>query len=214
MKLQIEGKNDMTKDYDRKMKLKNDSERIFREKCDDNNYTYMYIEQSKMTFSSKIWKDMTKRPDYILSIPSIGSIFIDVKAYSEHLFCEPMLSLMDKAVPKAFRLDVLEVFKYSMLQEETAMKVWFAIISVQGDTVTSDIHFLPLDRVTKFMTVTHYLDPEWTYIQVPIECSTDISKLTYHKCGSCKMKYCEKIYELLGLDDTLEKMDKSNLKDK
>ncbi len=193
----------MTSDYDRKMKLKNDSERFFRVKCDENNYTYMYIEQSKMTYSSKIWQDMTKRPDYILSIPHIGSIFVDVKAYSEHLFFKKALESKNKVVPKAFRIDVNEINKYLRLQEETAMKVWFAIMSVQEDTVTSDVHFLPVERITKFMAERHFTNPLWNYAQVPIGCSTDCSKLAYNKCANCKIKYCEQLNDLLRLDDAL-----------
>lgn len=193
----------MTKEYDRAMKLKEQSEKLFRIKCDENDYTYMYIDQEKMTYSSKIWKDMSKRPDYILSLPHIGSIFVDVKAYTEHLFYKDSLEHMKKGVPKAFRIEVEEVMKYLTLQDETALKVWLAIMPVQEDTVTNDIHFLPIDRVTKFMAERHYTKPEWNYVQVPIPCSTDCSKLAHNKCGKCTWDYCEQLDELLRLDDEI-----------
>jgi len=199
----------MTTDYDRNMKLKNDSERLFRVKCDENHYTYMYIDQEKLTFSSKMFEQLTKRPDYILSIPNIGSIFVDVKAYKEHLFFKEPLEYKNKAVPKAFRLDVDEIRKYIRLQEETSMKVWYAVMSVQDNTVTSDIHFFPIDRIRKFMADIHNTNPEWGYVQVPIECSTDSSKLAQNKCGDCRKKYCEELNELLKLDDTLRKVRKT-----
>ena len=193
----------MTREYDRSMELKEQSEKLFRVKCDENNYTYMYIEQSKMTFSSKIWRDMTKRPDYILSLPHIGSIFVDVKAYTEHIFYKDAFNKMDRSPPKAFTITREELLKYLALQEETSLKVWFAIMSVQEDVVTNDIHFLPVDRVQQFMASRHWNHPEWKYIQVPQNCFTDCSRLAHNICGRCKHPYCEELDEILEIDDKI-----------
>jgi hypothetical protein len=190
----------MTKEeYDRSMKLKDQSEKLFRDKCDDTDYTYMYIDQEKMTYSSKIWKDMTKRPDYILSVPHIGSIFVDVKAYSENLFYKDYFDSINKSPPKSFTFQFEELKKYQRLQSETSMKVWFAVASVQKDTVTNEMHFIPVDRVMNFISPEHY--GKWKFIQVSNPpCFTDCSKLAYNICARCDKKYCSNIIDIVTLD--------------
>jgi hypothetical protein len=186
----------MTNEYDRSMELKETSENEFRHICDDNGFSYMYIDQGKMTFSSGIWKSMSKRPDFLLSLPHIGSIFVDVKAYKESIFFKDVYKKMNAIPPKAFKIPVEEIFKYQVLQNETSLKVWFAIMPVQDDTITKYIYFIPIDRVERFISSVHRKNLKWSYTQVPVECFTDINRLTQNKCVFCKMKYCEKLEEL------------------
>jgi len=191
----------MTKEYDRKMKLKEQSEKLFRDKCDDNHFTYLYIDQSQMKFSSTLWKDMaSKRPDYILSVPHIGSIFVDVKAKEERLFYKDVfVNYLNKQPPKAFRIDLEEVEKFKKLQNETSMKVWFAIMPHQEETVANEIFFFPVDKADKFIPIQHYDDPLWNYVQIPETCFSDCGKLAYNKCAKCQEKYCEKTKEYISI---------------
>ncbi len=189
----------MTEDYDIKMELKEQSEALFREKCNDNDYTYMYIEQSQMTFSSKMWKDLTKRPDYLLSLQSIGSVFVDVKARSEKLFFEDAFKQLKKQPPAAFRIDLEELKKFKNLQNETSLKVWFAVTPYTEKTVINEVYFFPVDKVDKFCPNKHLDDPSWKYVQIPKSCFSDCSRLAHNKCAKCDKKYCMEIDKYIEL---------------
>jgi hypothetical protein len=47
----------------------------------DNELSYLYIEQSKSTFST-LFKGNVKRPDFLLLLESIGMLAVDVKNYT------------------------------------------------------------------------------------------------------------------------------------
>lgn len=64
-----------SQEYERAMKLKEQSEKLFREKCDENDYTYMYIDQEKMTFSSKLWKSLSKKTGLFIDNTHTGPFF-------------------------------------------------------------------------------------------------------------------------------------------
>jgi len=191
----------ITEEFDRNLKVNLESEKMFREKCDENHYTYMYIDQNFDKYSSKIYEEKSKRPDYILSIPHLGSIFIDVKGYSEKLFFEDSLKFNKEHSQSAFWLKKDEIFRFVKLQEETSIKVWFAVIPVRGDSPMSQLFFLPVDRALKFIAERHKIKPEWDYVQIPLSCFIDCSKLAQNKCGGCKRKYCDEVEELLNIDD-------------
>jgi hypothetical protein len=149
--------------------LQKQSEQLFRDKCDENNYTYLYIDQTQETYSSKIYKDKSKRPDYLLSLESIGSIFIDVKAREEILFFEDVfLNDLKKQPPRAFKLNLDEIKLFKNLQHQTSLSVWFAVTPYQKGTsgqrgiVANEIYFFPVDKVEKFCPSKHFDDPSWT----------------------------------------------------
>jgi hypothetical protein len=193
----------MTEEFDKYLKVNIESEKMFREKCDENNYTYMYIDQNIDKFSSKIYKDKSKRPDYILSVPYLGSIFVDVKAYTEREFFADSLKQKGKRVERAYWMKKDEILKFINLQEETTMKVWFAVIPTRNNNLLNETHFLPIDIARKFMGERHRTKNEWDYVQVPIECFRECNKLATNKCGFCKNKYCEQLEDLLKIDDQI-----------
>jgi hypothetical protein len=193
----------MTEDFDRRMKVNQESEKMFRETCDENSYTYLYIDQDIDKFSSKIYKDKGKRPDYILSVPHLGSIFVDVKAYKEQLFFKDALQFKKQRNPKAFWLKKDEITKFLHLQEETSMKVWYAIMPIKDDILINETHFLPVDLAQKFMCELHRTKDDWNYVQVPIHCFQESSKLANNKCGSCNNRYCEQVEVLIKIDEQI-----------
>lgn len=163
---------------------------MFREKCDENSYIYLYIDQNVDKYSSKIYKDRSKRPDNIMSVPHLGSIFVDVKAYKEQLFYADALRKKDLRVPKSFWLKRDEILQFIILQEETSMKVWFAVIPTKDNIPLNETHFLPVDVALKFMSERHRNQPEWKYVQIPIDCFKECGRLAKNQCGNCKNQYC------------------------
>ena len=190
-------------DYIRAIGLKEQSENLFREKCDENNFAYMYLEHEQASYCSEIWKDMNKRPDYILSIPDIGSVFIDVKAFGSILFYQDAFKFMNKTPPKAFTINRDELSEYIRLQKKTSIKVCFAIMLMEDNQVTPDMYFLPVDRVKKFSNIRPRDYHSWKYIQVPINCFTKCSQLLQDRCNICRHRYCEELENILDIQNSI-----------
>lgn len=95
--------------------MDNLAEEKFKEWLDKNNIPYWYIDQSLESFSPALKRYFSKRPDFIILIPNVGLIFVDVK---------------DKFPAERhdkFFIDANEVDKYSSMQGIFNIKTWFVI---------------------------------------------------------------------------------------
>jgi hypothetical protein len=181
--------------------LERQSEQLFIDKCNENHYTYLYIDQTQKTYSSKIYEDFSKRPDFLLSIESIGSIFVDVKARKEIFFFEGVFKhVLNKQPVKAFYLDKEEIKCFQNLQHLTSINVWFAVTPYQGTTVYGDeIYFFPVDKAERFCPSKYLEDPAWKYVQIPKSCFCHTDELAKNKCLDCKYRYCDEIDKYIEL---------------
>jgi len=59
--------------------MDNIAEFEFKKWLDIHNIPYWYIHQDLETFSNRLKKHFTKRPDFFLLIPNFGFILIDIK---------------------------------------------------------------------------------------------------------------------------------------
>ncbi|MFX1568996.1 MAG: hypothetical protein ACFFCV_11595 [Promethearchaeota archaeon] len=57
----------------------NEVELKFQEWLDSRNYGYLFIEQSPETYASLFRNITAKRPDFLIILPSIGLIAVDIK---------------------------------------------------------------------------------------------------------------------------------------
>lgn len=99
------------------------AEHRFKEWLNKHSIPYMYIQQDLQTFAS-VFKDFGKRPDFMILVPHFGLIFVDVK---------------DKKLNKeykTFTLDSDETKKYSRLQREFNLQIWFALSNEDYDYKT------------------------------------------------------------------------------
>lgn len=200
----------MTSDKERRNKLQNKSERLFRKLCNENEFAYMYIDQQKDTFSSNIWK--SKRPDFLISVPNISSLFIDVKALDEIIFWKDAYEELDESPPRAYRFEVDEILRFRELEKITSMKVWFIVYGVKDDTVTNQYGMIPNDRIFKFIRDRHIDWNSWNYIQVPVPCLTGETDLAFNICSICEDKYCTKVDKLIEIEDKIHDTYKPELK--
>ena len=90
------------------------AEAEFKKWLEKNNLPYLYIKQDKETFSS-IFRNNMKRPDFIILISNLGLIMVDVKHRD-----------INKN-QQTFPLDTLETEKFSVLQRNFNIPVWYAI---------------------------------------------------------------------------------------
>ena len=122
----------------KRIKLTNELELRFIKWLKHKNYPYLYIDQSIQTFSS-LFKNMTKRPDFLVVLPSIGLISVDVKKgnYS--------------AEYDSFALDEKdEIMKLSSFEYLFRIPVWISFANTRFDFGTmywislNDIRNAPL----------------------------------------------------------------------
>jgi len=95
--------------------MNNLAEVKFKEWLDKNHIPYWYVDQSLDSFSLALRRYMIKRPDFMILLPNVGFIFVDVKDKKQG-------DMHDK-----FFLDGLEVDKYSEMQMNFNIRTWFAI---------------------------------------------------------------------------------------
>jgi hypothetical protein len=93
-----------------------EAEEKFREWLEKHNIPYLYLQQDTQTISRAFQKNFSgKRPDFLILIPNLGFIFVDVK-YKK-------LSKDYKTYP----IDTEETKKYSSLQRKFNLNVWFVL---------------------------------------------------------------------------------------
>ncbi len=117
-----------------KESITNIAENKFKEWLDKHNIPYWYVQQDIDTFSKALKKFFgAKRPDFMILLPNIGFIFVDVE---------------DKKVYKnfgTFALDSDETAKYSNLQRNFNIQVWYAISN--EDSNYNTWYWIPASKV-------------------------------------------------------------------
>lgn len=101
------------------------AEKEFRKWLDKHNIPYLYIQQDNETFSAAFTKCVgAKRPDFMILLPNLGFIFVDVKYRKVN------------EIHKSFPLDSLETKKYSSLQRKFNLPIWYVISNDDFDYKT------------------------------------------------------------------------------
>ncbi len=91
-----------------------EAEGKFKEWLEKHRIPYLYIKQDIDAFSS-VFKEELKRPDFIILLPNLGFILVDVK-YKKSSEREG-----------TFPLDMYETRKFSSLQRKFNMPTWYVI---------------------------------------------------------------------------------------
>ena len=91
----------------------NEAEKKFKCWLDQRNYSYLYIDQSLPSFA-EFFRNITKRPDFLMVVNGIGFIAVDVKEKYPHPdYGNYILDESD------------EVEKYLQFERITRLPVWF-----------------------------------------------------------------------------------------
>lgn len=99
--------------------MQNRAEQEFKNWLDKHNIPYWYISQDIDNFSQALKKFFTKRPDFVILLPNIGLLFVDVKN-------------KEQAVKhNKFFLNAEETDKYVSLQRNFNLQTWYVISNEQ-----------------------------------------------------------------------------------
>ncbi|MBI5421537.1 hypothetical protein HZA44_00165, partial [Candidatus Peregrinibacteria bacterium] len=88
----------------------------FIEWLDKKGIPYMFFDQGFSTYSNE-FKNLLKRPDFMIFIKNFGFILVDVKNHK----------IYENNHEYSIALDPIEVKKYKRLHKEFGVQVWFAI---------------------------------------------------------------------------------------
>jgi hypothetical protein len=107
------------------LKKGNEAEKKFREWLDKHNIPYLYLQQDTQTLSIAFKKYFNgKRPDFLVLIPNLGFIFVDIK--------HKKLSSEYKTYP----IDSKETKDYSSIQRKFNLNIWYVLSNEDFDYKT------------------------------------------------------------------------------
>ena len=181
--------------YDEIARVGEQGEKAFADLCNRLDCEYLHITQDKEGFSSKMWKDFEKRPDFFVNIPDIAPIFIEVKA-KERAFAGKNGTLA--SVP-AFGIYYRELERMQNFENQIGISTWYAFFENHKDQIISGkAHTIPLSRIEKqipknvLMELREEKRTDWT-IFVPVECMNEWgSEIDLkNKCKGCSLGYCK-----------------------
>jgi len=157
------------------------AENQFRCWMDKNQIPYLYIRQETTTFSVSLRKEfLGKRPDFMILLPNLGFIFVDVK----------YRKINNKH--KTYPLDLEETKKYSLLQRKFNMNIWYVISNETYDYGTW--FWIPIskaleDGAPKFISNKSKMDFFAVHLSKFIQISSDDSlDRLFSKCFIRKIK--------------------------
>jgi len=146
------------------------AESKFKEWLDRNNIPYWYVQQDLKTFSPALKKYFgSKRPDFMILLPNLGFMFVDVEY-------KKLVSDFKK-----FPLDCEEISRYSNLQRNFNLRVWYALSNEDYDYKTwfwiPVSKVLEVGKIEKFTSTVSGTDffaiPISDFIQISFDDSLD-----------------------------------------
>lgn len=119
-----------------------ETEAKFKQWLDKHNIPYFYIKQDMGSFSNAFRNSfLGKRPDFMILIPNLGFIFVDVKykkLNKEH---------------KNYPIDSEETKIYSSLQRKFNLHIWYVLSNEEVDFKTW--FWIPVSRVLELGITEH-----------------------------------------------------------
>ncbi len=92
-------------------------EKKFKEWLDEHSIPYWYIQQDVSSFSQALKKYVSKRPDFMILIPCVGFMLVDVE------YKKPAIKY------EQFYIDERETKQYCNLRNYFNLQVWYAFSS-------------------------------------------------------------------------------------
>jgi hypothetical protein len=146
-----------------------EAELKFKEWLDKHNIPYLYLQQDTQTLSLAFKKYFSgKRPDFLILIPNLGFIFVDVKYRNIH------------AEYKTYPIDSEETKNYSSIQRKFNLSIWYVLSNETFDFKTW--LWIPISKVfesgrpifkSSKSNMDFYAVPPQEFIQIAMDDSLD-----------------------------------------
>lgn len=168
-------------------------ERAFANLCNQWKCEYLHIRQDKDGLSSEMFKHYEKRPDFLVNIPDVAPVFVEVKAYTPG----PLGHAGWKAQLQTFRENHEKFSRIQNFERKIRMSTWYAFFAKSKFHLEeSKVYLCPVSRMEKWIPRNMTGDfGRWPYISVPIRCMNECSKASFDisdKCLSCPDELCNR----------------------
>lgn len=105
----------------------------FKEWVNEHSYPYLYIDQNLNTFST-LFKNLTKRPDFLVVISNIGIIAVDIKfrelsSYQDFILDEEKEISKANSFERIFRIPIWYCF--SLKESGFTTFYWISLSEIQ-----------------------------------------------------------------------------------
>lgn len=125
------------------------AEAIFKDMMEKNNLPFLYVGQGPLGLEkSTVLKDKlnSKRPDFLVKLPDIGTLFFDVK-------CRKKIGFPN-STEKYFQLNISEILGLGNLHEQLMIPVWVAFVdeSKLNDSLSGfpEFFIVPISTLKKY----------------------------------------------------------------
>jgi hypothetical protein len=174
-------------------------EKAFSDLCNKFDCEFLHIRQGLDERSSKMWRTGQKRPDFLVNIPDITSLFVDVKVRERKTAGIQSKKL---ASIKAFSVDFSDFVKMKQMENRIRISTWYAFFEMRGesDLFDSPAYLTPLSRVEKQLPdlirskmIAGEDVINWPRIFVPVHCMNQwSSKIDLSdRCQGCVEQFCK-----------------------
>lgn len=168
----------------------------FTEICGHIGCEHLHIRQEKEDSSGGMKYKGHKRPDLLVNVPDLTSLFVDVKARQQ----VEAGSSNELSGVKAFEVDCHDFWKMKKLQGRMRISCWYAFIEMKGATgiYESSAFLVPLSRVEKnipekIMSKLEKDEEVFWRVRIPMRCMNewDTRIDLNDKCQGCVDQYCK-----------------------
>lgn len=169
-------------------------EEIFARLCDKWRCEYLHIGQEKDQLSSEMFRNNEKRPDFLVNIPNIAPIFVEVKVRS----IGQLRQEGDLSGYLAFSEDTASFRRIQNFERQMKISTWYAFIEKTNGTINeTDVYLCPLFRMEKMIPPRVRDNPSipWPFMLISKGCTNRCSSnmdLT-DLCLSCRDRVCERL---------------------
>ena len=172
-------------------------ENAFADICNKFGCEHLHIRQGPgVEYSDKMRETGQKRPDFLVNIPNLTSLFVDVKV--RPAIPAGVASILSGE--EAFSVDFKDFLKMKALENRMRISTWYAFIKKKNENEIygSKIYLVPLSRVEKNIP-SHIREKmlgkeevKWDYIRIPFKCMNDwdTSIDLSDKCRGCPHNFC------------------------
>jgi len=174
-------------------------ENAFVDICNKFGCEHLHIRQEPgHEFSEKMRNTGQKRPDFLVNIPDLTSLFVDVKVRDERPAGVDSKILSDTP---SFSVDFSDFIKMKTLENSMRISARYAFFKKKNnsDIYGSMAYMVPLSRVEKNLPShvrkkmqNNEIDIDWT-IRIPAFCMNEwCAEIDLRdKCQGCVHKFCE-----------------------
>lgn len=140
-------------------------EAAFMERCNRWKCEFLPIRQDAgESFSSELRETDKKRPDFLVNVPDLGPIFVEVKTKK--------LRKAGKTDLPAFSVNLDDHRKLKNLQSKLGVNIWYAYFQNydDGQVDRSKAYFIPLSRVEMYLHRPELSGGNRSYVYMPVDC--------------------------------------------